>query len=80
MLVGEVKWSSRPVGPEIHSQLLRNIEDLAHSGQKWAHEACRPDGSRFIYYSAGGFAPAFEALARQDSRIRLVTLNEMYGR
>lgn len=49
------------------------------SHQKWAHEASRPDGSRFIYYSAGGFAPAFETLARQDSRIRLVTLNEMYG-
>lgn len=80
MLMGEVKWSSRPVGPEIHSQLLRNIEDLAHSGQKWAHEASRPDGSRFIYYSAAGFTPPFEDLARRDSRIRLVTLNDMYGR
>ncbi|HEV2444240.1 MAG TPA: DUF234 domain-containing protein, partial [Steroidobacteraceae bacterium] len=78
MLAGEVKWSSRPVGPEIHSQLLRNVEDLARSGQKWAHDASRPDGARFIYYSAAGFAPAFEALARRDSRIHLVSLNEIY--
>ena len=80
MLLGEVKWSSRPVGPEIHSQLQRNLEDLANSGQKWAHEASRPEGSHLIYYSAAGFTPAFEALARQDPRIRLITLNEMYGR
>jgi hypothetical protein len=80
MLMGEVKWSSRPIGPEIHAQLTRNVEDLAHSGQKWAHDASRPDGSRFIYYSAAGFTPAFEALARQDSRIRLITLTDMYGR
>jgi uncharacterized protein len=77
-LLGEIKWSSRPVGPELHSQLLRNIEDLANSGHKWAHDALRSDGARFIYYSAAGFSAAFEALARQHSHLRLIDLGDMY--
>src|SRR5205823_2310527 len=77
-LLGEVKWSSRPVGPELHAQLLRNVEDLANSGLKWAHDASRPDSARFIYYSAAGFSEAFEALARKDSRVQLVELGDMY--
>jgi hypothetical protein len=77
-LLGEIKWSSRPVGPELHSQLVRNIEDLANSGHKWAHDALRPDGARFIYYSAAGFSAAFQALARQHSNLSLIDLGEMY--
>jgi AAA+ ATPase superfamily predicted ATPase len=77
-LLGEIKWSSRPVGPELHAQLLRNVEDLANSGHKWAHDALRPDGARYIYYSAAGFSEAFEAIARQDSRLHLVALGDMY--
>jgi hypothetical protein len=77
-LLGEIKWSSRPVGPDLHSQLVRNIEDLANSGHKWAHDALRPDGARFIYYSAAGFSAAFQALARQHSHLRLIDLGDMY--
>jgi hypothetical protein len=77
-LLGEIKWSSRPVGPELHSQLVRNIEDLANSGHKWAHDALRPDGARFIYYSAAGFSAAFKALACQHSHLRLIDLGDMY--
>jgi hypothetical protein len=80
MLLGEIKWSSHPVGPELHAQVQRNVEDLAHSGQKWAHDATRMDGARYIYYSAAGFTQAFELLARQDSRIRLISLRDMYAR
>lgn len=78
-LLGEIKWSSKPVGPELHSQLLRNIEDLANSGQKWAHDAVRPDGALYIYYSAAGFTDGFDSVARKDSRVRLITLQDMYG-
>jgi len=77
-LLGEIKWSSRPVGPELHAQLLRNVEDLANSGHKWAHDASQPDAARYIYYSAAGFSEAFEGLARQDSRVRLVDLPDMF--
>ncbi len=78
-LLGEIKWSSRPVGPELHPRLLRNVEDLANSGQKWAHDALRPNGARYIYYSSAGFTDSFEALARQDSRLRLIALRDMYA-
>ncbi len=77
-LLGEIKWSSRPIGPDPHTRLLRDIEDLANSGHKWAHDAMRPDGARYIYYAAAGFTDSFEALARQDSRIRLISLRDMY--
>jgi hypothetical protein len=77
-LLGEIKWSSRTSGPELHSQLLRNVEDLAKSGQKWAHDALQPDRARYIYYSAAGFTDTFVALAHEDSRIRLVDLRDMY--
>ena len=80
MLLGEIKWSSRAIGPEVHAQVLRNVEDLAQSGQRWAHDAKRTDGAAYIYYSAGGFTPSFETVARQDSRIRLVNLPEIYRR
>ena len=66
------------VGPELHSQLVRNIEDLANSGHKWAHDALQPDRARYIYYSAAGFTDTFVALAHADSRIRLIELRDMY--
>jgi AAA+ ATPase superfamily predicted ATPase len=78
MLLGEVKWSSRPFGPELHSKIMRDVEDLAHSGQKWAHDSLRADAAVYIYFSAGGFTKAFSDLAKHDSRIRLVSLREMY--
>lgn len=79
MLVGEVKWSSRPIGPEIHSKLLRHLEDLANSGYKWAHETRRADGCVYIYFSAAGFSDSFAALAQHDARVHLVDLQRMYA-
>lgn len=79
MLAGEVKWSSRPVGPEIHSKLLRNLEDLANSGYKWAHDTQRPDGCLYIYFSAAGFGESFQSLAKENPHVHLVNLQRMYG-
>lgn len=79
LLTGEVKWSSRPVGPALHQQLLRNLEDLGRSGQGWARDALAPAHSAgFLYVSAAGFTPEFDQLADDDPRLRLVTLTELY--
>lgn len=80
LLTGEIKWSTRPVGIEIHFDLLRDIDDLARSGQGWAHQA--QDRERSVgrlYISAAGFTEEFKRLAAADGRIRLVTLEDLYA-
>lgn len=80
MLTGEVKWSSRPVGEELHTDLLRDLEALAASGYAWAHEALPESGAaRYIYFSAAGFADGFAARADEDDRLTLVDLDELYA-
>lgn len=80
MLTGEVKWSSTPIGPSVHTGLLRDLAGLAASGQPWAHQALPEEAAaRYIYFSAGGFTPAFRALASEDERIALVDLADLYG-
>jgi uncharacterized protein len=79
MLTGEVKWSSSPVDIDVHFQLLRDLEDLAHSGQGWAHAALADEESHgYLYVSAAGFTNAFEERAEREERIRLVTLDDLY--
>jgi hypothetical protein len=75
LLVGEIKWSSSPHGPSLHTELVAKLARLAASGQRWAHEA---EHARYVYASAAGFAPAMEALARADGRVRLLTLGDLY--
>ncbi|MFP4600819.1 MAG: DUF234 domain-containing protein, partial [Persicimonas sp.] len=80
MLAGEIKWSSSPVDVDVHFKLLRNLEDLGHSGQGWANAALNAAESHgYIYFSAGGFTDAFQARAAEDERIFLVTLEDLYG-
>jgi AAA+ ATPase superfamily predicted ATPase len=80
ILTGEIKWSSRPLGPEIHSHLLRNLDDLSRSGQGWAKDALSPSrGAGQIYFSAGGFDDQFERLAGERTDVQLVTLDDLYG-
>lgn len=74
---GEVKWSSRPVGPSLHFDLLRNLEDLAQSGLAWAKDA-QLDSAAFIYVSAAGFVPEFGSLVRDDPRVRLIDLEHLF--
>jgi len=75
MLTGEVKWSSSPVDPDVHFQLVRNLEDLAASRQSWARQAL---GDWFVYFSAAGFSEYMLKLAGDNERIILVTLEDMF--
>lgn len=79
-LTGEAKWSSEPVGPGLHTGLVRKLEALAGSGQGWAHGALpEMDSARFLYVSAAGFTEAFHALAGEERRIVLVDLEGLYA-
>jgi hypothetical protein len=80
VLTGEVKWASRPLGPDIHWHLLRNLEDLARSGQGWAKDALNPARTAgHLYVGASGFDDDFLRLSEDDKRIHLLTLNDLYG-
>jgi AAA+ ATPase superfamily predicted ATPase len=79
ILSGEVTWSSRPLGRDIHTHLLRNLEDLARSGQGWAKDALSPTRSAGqIYVAAAGFDDEFRRLAQGRSDIRLFALDDLY--
>jgi len=75
VLTGEIKWSSQPVDVGIHHALTRDLEDLARSGQGWAHEAMT--GPRF-YVSAAGFTAPFQRLVEELEGVTLVTLADLY--
>ena len=75
LLTGEVKWSSSPYGPSLHTELRSKLARLAASGQGWAHEAER---GPFLYVSTAGFTPEVIALAAADPSIHLVTLDDLY--
>jgi AAA+ ATPase superfamily predicted ATPase len=80
LLTGEVKWSSSPVGEFVHEDLLRNLRDLIASGHGWASDALDPARSHgHLYVSAAGFTEEFVGMAKTDSRIRLVTLEDCYA-
>jgi AAA+ ATPase superfamily predicted ATPase len=79
LLTGEIKWSSHPVGVDVHYDLTRSLEDLARSGYGWAHEALDPNRSAgHIYFSAAGFADELRERAARAGAMRLVSLEEMY--
>jgi len=80
ILTGEIKWSSRPIGPAVHQHLERDLDDLARSGQGWANDALHADRSAgHLYFSAGGFTDEFRQLAQEDARIRLLDLSAIYA-
>ena len=78
LLTGEINWSSRPVDIDVHLNHVHALEDLAHSGQAWAHEALNPKNSR-IYFSAAGFTDHFRTRASAEGHIVLVDLAEIYA-
>ena len=77
VLTGEIKWSSAARGFDLHRELRRDLEDLANSGQGWAREAL--DGE-LLYVSAAGFASDFRRWAESESRVHLITLDDLYAR
>lgn len=78
LLTGEVKWSSQPIDYDVHLHLARNLEDLANSGHKWAHDALDPDGSAgHVYVSAAGFTDHFVQRAEEEA-IVLLTLDDLF--
>jgi hypothetical protein len=81
ILTGEVKWSSKPVDASVHTDLMRDLEDLSASGQGWAKDAISTRMSAgHVYFSAAGFTDDFRARATDDSRIGLFDLSALYGR
>lgn len=63
-----------PVGLDVHYRLKRNLDDLARSGQRWAHAALTEPR---LYVSAAGFAPGFHELAARRADAHLRTLDDL---
>lgn len=81
ILTGEVKWSSKPIDAAVHTELMRNLEDLAASGQGWAKDALSNKKSAgHIVFSASGFSEDFRERASADERLRLISLDDLYAR
>jgi hypothetical protein len=78
LLVGEVKWSSAPRGPALHTGpngLPGKVARLARSGQGWAHDL---DDAVHLYASAAGFTSEMHDLAAADPRVHLLALEDLY--
>ncbi len=75
ILTGEVKWSSRLVGADIHRDLTRDLEDLGNSGHGWARAAL--EGPR-LYISAAGFTEGFRRQADEQTDLHLISLADLY--
>lgn len=75
LLVGEVKWSTSPHGPALHSGLVSKLARLAAAGLGWPNET---EQTLYVYVSAAGFAPEMVALAAAEPRITLLTLPDLF--
>jgi AAA+ ATPase superfamily predicted ATPase len=75
LLVGEVKWSSRPFGPVLHTTVREKLARLAVSGQRWANEA---EDASYLYVSAAVFAPEMISLAAAERQITLLDLPALF--
>lgn len=65
MVTGAIKWNLSPVGPRLHRDHVRDLDRLARSGHRWAHEA-REGDSFLLYVAAGGFDDGFRERAEED--------------
>jgi len=80
MLTGAIKWSQSPAAIGLHRHHMRDLDRLALSGHRWAHEA-REQGSFLLYAAAGGFEEDFRERAEQDGLpVICWSLNDLYAR
>jgi hypothetical protein len=79
ILSGEIKSRSAPMSVKSHYQLMHHLEDIANSGHGWAHDALSENQSAgYLYFSVSGFEANFRQLAKSDSRIHLLGLEDLY--
>ena len=65
MVTGAIKWNRKPIGIAVHRAHMRDLDRLARSGYRWAHEA--QEGASFLLYvAAGGFQSGFKESAEED--------------
>lgn len=78
MLTGAITWNRSPIGIDVHRKHMRDLDRLATSGRRWAHEASE-SGSQLLYVAAGGFEDGFrERAAEENLPVTLWTLDELY--
>jgi uncharacterized protein len=79
ILMGEIKWSSKPVGPAVYMDLIRDVQDLAASGYRWARESSTLDHSAgYFFVSAAGFSPDMAHLLASTPALHGWTLDDLY--
>ncbi len=79
VLTGEVKWNTAPLEPKWHYHHMAMLERLRAAGQKWAHDAAKPEAP-LIWVAAGGFTPEFEVAVRSErEEVYLWTLADLYS-
>lgn len=79
MLTGAIKWNQEPITPSVHFKHLRDLQRLADSGKKWAHEALKPD-SLLLYVASGGFSEDFATVCQTTGHNPLMwTLEDLYS-
>lgn len=79
LLTGEVKWSSSPVDLDLHFEHREKLRALANSGKGWAHDALDQEHSHgHLYVSAAGFTNAFTSRAKENERLHLKSLEDLY--
>jgi AAA+ ATPase superfamily predicted ATPase len=79
LLTGEIKWSSKPVGTAVQTDLRRDLQDLSASGYSWAGEALAPPHSAgHFFVSAAGFSPEIQQLVTGSPAVWGWTLDDLY--
>jgi uncharacterized protein len=80
LIVGTIRQGTAPLDLDVDTALLRDLEDLSHSGQLWACEASASEGRvTRLHFSLGGFTDRFRRQAGADPSIRLFSLDDLYA-